>query len=133
MARENTSAPVLRSGPEPTAAVGLEAKGPIARFLDAPRLERLASLTGAKTGDAVLFVCEKPPLADVIAGRLRQKLGEDLGLVEPGAFRFCWVTDFPMYARDAETGAIGFSHNPFSMPQGGLEALSNQDPLTLKA
>ncbi|MGH7355771.1 MAG: aspartate--tRNA ligase, partial [Candidatus Rokuibacteriota bacterium] len=109
------------------------AKGPIARFLDPPRLERLAALTGARTGDAVLFVCEKRPLVDVIAGRLRQKLGEDLGLVESGAFRFCWVIDFPMYERDPETGAIGFSHNPFSMPQGGLEALETRDPLTIKA
>ncbi len=111
----------------------LDAKGPIARFLDAPRLERLSALTGASIGDAVLFVCEKRPLVDVIAGRLRQKLGEDLGLVLPNAFRFCWVTDFPMYERDAETGAIGFSHNPFSMPQGGLEALETRDPLTIKA
>jgi aspartyl-tRNA synthetase len=112
---------------------GLDAKGPIARFLDAPRLGRLAALAAAGPGDAVLFVCERRPHADTIAGRLRQKVAEDLGLVEQRAFRFCWVTDFPMYERDPETGQIGFSHNPFSMPQGGLEALRTQDPLTIKA
>ena len=109
------------------------ARGPIARFLDAPRLADLRARTGAGAGDAVFFICDQPPAADRFAGRARNRLGEDLGLLESNAFRFCWVTDFPMYERNEETGRIEFSHNPFSMPQGGLEALETQDPLTIKA
>src|SRR5216110_2247764 len=71
--------------------------------------------------------------AAAIAGGVRNKLGEELGLIEKHAFRFCWVTDFPMYELNEETGKIEFSHNPFSMPQGGLEALESKDPLTIKA
>jgi aspartyl-tRNA synthetase len=109
------------------------ARGPIARFLDAPRLADLRARTGAGAGDAVFFICDQPPAADRFAGRARNRLGEELGLLESNAFRFCWVTDFPMYERNEETGRIEFSHNPFSMPQGGLEALETQDPLTIKA
>ena len=109
------------------------AKGPIAKFLDGDRLARLREIAGAGDGDAVLFVCARRPAVDTVAGRLRNKLGEDLGLVEANTFRFCWVVDFPMYERDEETGAIEFSHNPFSMPQGGLHALETMDPLTIKA
>ncbi len=109
------------------------AKGPIAKFLDAPRLARLREITGAADGDAVFFVGDKRAAADKLAGRVRIKLGEELDLLEKNAFRFCWIVDFPMYERDEETGTIDFSHNPFSMPQGGLEALQTQDPLTIKA
>jgi aspartyl-tRNA synthetase len=110
-----------------------QARGPIAKFLDAERLGALRAATGAGPGDAVFFVCDKPDVADPLAGRLRVKLGEDLDLVEKNAFRFCWVIDFPMYEWDEEAKKIDFSHNPFSMPQGGLEALETQDPLTIKA
>ena len=110
-----------------------QARGPIAKFLDAERLDALRVATGAGPGDAVFFVCDKPDAADPLAGRLRVKLGEDLDLVEKNAFRFCWVIDFPMYEWDEEAKKIDFSHNPFSMPQGGLEALETQDPLTIKA
>jgi aspartyl-tRNA synthetase len=109
------------------------AKGPIAKFLDAPRLARLREITGAGDGDAVFFVGDKRAAADKLAGRVRIKLGEELDLLEKNAYRFCWIVDFPMYERDEETGKIDFSHNPFSMPQGGLQALETQDPLTLKA
>jgi aspartyl-tRNA synthetase len=81
----------------------------------------------------VFFVCDVPDAAARLAGRARGRLGEDLGLIEKNTFRFCWVTDFPMYERNEETGKIEFSHNPFSMPQGGLEALETRDPLTIKA
>jgi aspartyl-tRNA synthetase len=108
-------------------------KGPIAKFLDAERRTALLEATGAGAGDAVFFVCAKRPTVDTVSGRLRNKLGEDLGLIEANAFRFCWIVDFPMYERDEETGKIEFSHNPFSMPQGGLEALTTKDPLTIKA
>ena len=109
------------------------ARGPIAKFLDAPRLARLRQLVGAVDGDAVFFVGDKRAAADALAGRVRIKLGGELDLIEKNAFRFCWITDFPMYERNEETGAVEFSHNPFSMPQGGLEALEGQDPLTIKA
>jgi aspartyl-tRNA synthetase len=109
------------------------ARGPIARFLDAPRLARLRELTGAADGDAVFFVGDKRAAADALAGRVRTKLGDELDLLEKNAFRFCWITDFPMYERNEDTGAVEFSHNPFSMPQGGLQALESQDPLTIKA
>jgi aspartyl-tRNA synthetase len=109
------------------------ARGPIAKFLDAERLGALRAATGTGTGDVVFFVCDRPEVADPLAGRLRVKLGEDLDLVEKNAFRFCWITDFPMYEWDDEAKKIEFSHNPFSMPQGGLEALESQDPLTINA
>jgi aspartyl-tRNA synthetase len=109
------------------------AKGPIAKFLDAPRLDRLKALTGLADGDAVFFVCDKKAAAEKLAGAARSKIGHELGLIKPDEFRFCWIVDFPMYERNEETKQIEFSHNPFSMPQGGLEALTTQDPLTIKA
>ena len=84
-------------------------------------------------GDAVFFAAGKKDEAPKFAGAVRTKLGQDLGLIEPGRFDFCWITDFPMYELNEETGQIDFSHNPFSMPQGGMEALNTQDPLTIKA
>jgi aspartyl-tRNA synthetase len=109
------------------------AKGPLAKFLDGDRLGRLIAATGAREGDAVFFVCDKKPAAERLVGRVRVRLGEELGLVEGNTFRFCWVTDFPMYELNEDTKQIEFSHNPFSMPQGGLGALEGSDPLTIKA
>jgi aspartyl-tRNA synthetase len=109
------------------------AKGPIGRFVDAGRLAALRAATGAEAGDAVFFVGDARPAARKLGGAARLRLGDELGLVEQHAFRFCWIVDFPMYERDEQTGAIVFSHNPFSMPQGGLDALERQDPLTIKA
>jgi len=109
------------------------ARGPIAKFLDEGRLAALRAATGAVDGDAVFFVCDAVEPAARLAGRVRARLGEELDLIEKNAFRFCWVTDFPMYERNDDTGKIEFSHNPFSMPQGGLEALETRDPLTIKA
>ena len=110
-----------------------EARGPIAKFLDQGRLDLLRSATGATTGDAVFFAADKPTGAAKLAGAARDRLGRELDLIEENAFRFCWIVDFPMYELDEKTGKIEFSHNPFSMPQGGLEALQTQDPLTIKA
>jgi aspartyl-tRNA synthetase len=110
-----------------------EAKGPIAKFLDADRQKLLRELAGIKDGDAVFFSAGKPLEAAKLAGLARTRIGEQLGLIEQNVFRFCWVTDFPMFERDETTGKIDFSHNPFSMPQGGLEALETKDPLTIKA
>jgi aspartyl-tRNA synthetase len=109
------------------------ARGPIAKFLDPPRLAALRTATAVGDGDAVFFVCDRPGAADPLAGKARAKLGDELDLVEKGAFRFCWITDFPMYEWDEQEKKIVFSHNPFSMPQGGLEALETHDPLTIKA
>src|SRR5437588_3660041 len=90
------------------------ARGPIAKFLDEPRLAALRRLTGAVDGDAVFFVCDKPAAAARLAGKARTRLGEELGLIEADAFRFCWVTDFPMYERDEGTGKVEVSDKPFS-------------------
>ena len=110
-----------------------EAKGPIARFLDAPRMAALREATGVGDGDAVFFSCGEEDRAARFAGRARDRIGEELDLIERDRFRFCWIVDFPMYERDERTGAIEFSHNPFSMPQGGLEALETKDPLSILA
>jgi aspartyl-tRNA synthetase len=109
------------------------AKGPIAKFLDPPRLDRLKALAGLKDGDAVFFVCDQKPAAAKLAGAARTRIAQELGLIVANEFRFCWIVDFPMYEFNEETRRIDFSHNPFSMPQGGLEALATQDPLTIKA
>jgi aspartyl-tRNA synthetase len=108
-------------------------KGPIARNLEPDRSAAIAEACGLKAGDAVFFAAGTPDTTPKFAGAVRTKLGNDLGLIEQNAFRFCWVTDFPMYELNEETGKIDFSHNPFSMPQGGLEALNSQDPLTINA
>ena len=108
-------------------------KGPIARNLEADRAEAIRAACGLKAGDAVFFAAGKPDEAPKFSGAVRTKLGQDLGLIAGEKFEFCWITDFPMYELNEETGKIDFSHNPFSMPQGGLEALNSQDPLTIKA
>ena len=108
-------------------------KGPIARNLEADRAEAIRVAAGLKPGDAVFFAAGNKDTAPKFAGQVRTKLGEDLNLIEQGQFRFCWVTDFPMFELNEDTGQIDFSHNPFSMPQGELEALNTQDPLTIKA
>jgi aspartyl-tRNA synthetase len=109
------------------------AKGPIAKFLDEERLGRLKTLAGLGDGDAVFFVCDQKAAAAKLAGAARTRIAQELGLIAANEFRFCWIVDFPMYERNEETKQIDFSHNPFSMPQGGLEALTTQDPLTIKA
>src|SRR5882762_10505716 len=108
-------------------------KGPIAKFVTGERLARLKELTGAEDGDAVFFVADKPETAWKFAGQVRTKVGQEMGLIAEDAFEFCWIIDFPMFEYDETAKKIDFSHNPFSMPQGGLEALETQDPLTVKA
>jgi aspartyl-tRNA synthetase len=108
-------------------------QGPIAKNLDAERAEKIRAALALSAGDAVFFAAGKPFEAAKFAGAVRTKLGNDLGLIKAGEFRFCWIVDFPMYELDEETKQIAFSHNPFSMPQGGLEALNTQDPLSIKA
>jgi aspartyl-tRNA synthetase len=110
-----------------------EPKGPVAKFLDPERIARIKEAAGLADGDAVFFVCARPKEAERLSGLIRTRLGEDLGLIEQGCYRFAWVVDFPMFEWDEEAKSIGFSHNPFSMPQGGLEALESQDPLEIAA
>jgi aspartyl-tRNA synthetase len=109
------------------------AQGPIAKNLDPDRAEAIRALCGLAAGDAVFFAAGKPLDAAKFAGAVRTKLGNDLGLIDSGTFKFCWIVDFPMYELDEDSKQIVFSHNPFSMPQGGLDALNNQHPLTIKA
>ena len=112
---------------------GGQAKGPIARFLDEDRMAALRRRAGVGDGDAVFFVCDKAEGAARLAGLALTRIGRDLGLIAAERFEFCWITDYPMYERDEATGRIQFSHNPFSMPQGGLEALETRDPLDVTA
>jgi aspartyl-tRNA synthetase len=108
-------------------------KGPIAKFVADERLAKLKALTGAEDGDSVFFVADQPDAAWKFAGFARTKIGQELGVIHEGEFAFCWIVDFPMFEYDDKLKKIDFSHNPFSMPQGGLEALETQDPLTIKA
>ncbi|MBX2813945.1 MAG: aspartate--tRNA ligase [Myxococcales bacterium] len=110
-----------------------ESKGPVAKFLSKEDVRILSERTGAKDGDAIFFFCAQEYVAARQAGALRQRLGDDFDLIEKNAYRFCWVVDYPMYEREEKTGNIEFSHNPFSMPQGGLAALNTKDPLEILA
>jgi aspartyl-tRNA synthetase len=110
-----------------------KAGGPIAKFIPEAVLADMAASAGVKPGDALFFVCNKKLAAEKFAGAARKKLGEELGLIDPNIFHFCWIVDFPMYELNEDTGQIEFSHNPFSMPQGGLDALNSMNPLDIKA
>ncbi|NLF39771.1 aspartate--tRNA ligase [bacterium] len=108
-------------------------KGPIVKFLSKGDLDAIAKGTGARTGDVVFFAVSKWETACKAMGALRLVLAERMGLRDPGVLAFCWVTDFPMFEKDAQTGRTAFSHNPFSMPQGGMKALLEKDPLDVLA
>ena len=110
-----------------------EARGPVAKALGAEKAEAIRVATGVGDGDAVFFACAPADEAASLAGRARVKIGEDQDLIDKNLFRFAWIVDFPMFEADPVTGKIDFSHNPFSMPQGGMKALEDQDPLTIKA
>jgi len=108
-------------------------KGPVAKFLKPAELDALRDAGAMQAGDVMFFVCDVAAKASRMAGDIRTKLGNDLDLLEKDVYRFCWIVDFPMYERNEESGQIEFSHNPFSMPQGGLEALLGPDTLAVKA
>ncbi len=110
---------------------GMEAAGPLAKNIGPERTEAIRQQLGLGLGDAAFFLGGKPETFEAVAGRARNEIGRELGLTETDTFRFAWIVDFPMYEKTDE-GKIDFSHNPFSMPQGGLEAL-NRDPLTVYA
>ncbi len=107
----------------------LTGKGPIAKFIPSNIQLEIAKKANLNSGDSIFFACDKGKMVYDIAAAARNKIGEILDLIEKDVFRFCWIIDFPMYEQDRDTGKIDFSHNPFSMPQGGLEALINSDPL----
>jgi aspartyl-tRNA synthetase len=108
-------------------------KGPLAKYLSDAERQAIFERAGVNKGDAVFFAAGPARTLGRAVDGLRQHLGRELGLIEADAYRFCWVTDFPFYELDPETNQIAFSHNPFSMPQGGLEALNGGDPLSIKA
>ncbi len=110
-----------------------EGKGPIAKFLPPAAQDALREVAGLQEGDAIFFVCDKEAAAAKFAGKARDRICTDMDIRESGIYKFCWIVDFPMYELDEKTNKIDFSHNPFSMPQGGLEALNTQDPLTINA
>jgi aspartyl-tRNA synthetase len=110
-----------------------EARGPVAKALGAEKAEAIRIAAGVGDGDAVFFACAPADEAASLAGRARVKIGQDQDLIDRNLFRFAWIVDFPMFEADPVTGKIDFSHNPFSMPQGGMKALEEQDPLTIKA
>ncbi|MGE5547073.1 MAG: aspartate--tRNA ligase [Solirubrobacterales bacterium] len=108
-------------------------KGPIAKNLEPERVAAIKAAANLKDGDAVFFACDKGDAAAKFAGLVRTKVGNELDLLEKDVFKFCWTVDFPMYELNEETGQVDFSHNPFSMPQGGMEALETMNPLDIKA
>ncbi|MBR2705577.1 MAG: aspartate--tRNA ligase [Clostridia bacterium] len=107
-------------------------QGPIAKLIDDESRDKLLKQTGTKPGDSIFFIAERKGILEKIAGPVREKLGILADLLEKDCFRFCWIVDFPMFEAD-ENGKIKFSHNPFSMPQGGLKALSEKNPLDILA
>lgn len=114
-------------------AEDLSYKGPIDKFIPEELKPELAQMAGLQAGDTIFFIADKEERANYYAGQIRNELGQKLDLIEKNAFRFCYVNDFPMYELDPETKQLGFTHNPFSMPQGGLEALENENPLDILA
>ena len=112
---------------------GGELGGPIAKNHGEEATRKLVAELGLGPDDGIFFAAGKVDAAAKLAGQARTRVGEELGLIAEGEFRFCWIVDFPMFERDEESGKIEFSHNPFSMPQGELEALESQDPLDILA
>lgn len=107
-------------------------QGPIAKFIPEDAREEMKKRTGTKPGDCLFFIAEKSGTVEKLSGQIRDELGKRLDLIDETIFKFCWIVDFPMYELD-EHGSIAFSHNPFSMPQGGLDALNHKIPLDILA
>ena len=108
-------------------------KSPIVKFMKEDELARLKEAGNIQTGDVMFFLADKEKKVQEIGGAVRTELGNKLGLIDPNVFKFCWIVDFPMFELDEETNKIIFSHNPFSMPQGGMDALMNKEPLDILA
>ena len=112
---------------------GEDYKGPIAKFLSPEQKAELKSLAGIKEGETIFFICDRKEVVDKLAGQIRTWLGENLDLIDKSSYRFCYIVDFPMFEYNEEEKKIDFTHNPFSMPQGGLDALNTKDPLEILA
>lgn len=112
---------------------GMELKGPIVKFLSPEKQAELIKMLSLKENDTLFFIADVPKLVDRFAGQIRTELGTKLELIDTTRFDMCFITDFPMYGENEETGNIEFTHNPFSMPQGEMEALETMDPLAIKA
>ena len=112
---------------------GLSFSGPIDKFLNDGQRRQLVERTAVGEGDILYFIADSRDTAPKLAGQIRSELGRRLDLLEKDAFRFCFIVDFPMYEIEDETGAVSFTHNPFSMPQGGLKALEEKNPLEILA
>ena len=112
---------------------GGEYKGPIAKFLTEEQKAELTELVGIKEGESLFFISDTPAVINRLAGEMRTWIANELGLIKNDSFEFCFIVDFPMYELNEETGKIDFTHNPFSMPQGGMDALLNKDPLEIFA
>ena len=110
-----------------------ELKGPIVKFLSEEKQRELLQIFNMQNTDTVFFISDRPGMCDKLAGQIRNELGCRLDLIDKTRFEFCWITDMPMYELNEQTKKIDFSHNPFSMPQGDLEALETQDPLDILA
>ncbi len=110
-----------------------EYKGPIAKFLSPEQKQELTDLVGIKEGETLFFICDAKNVVNRLAGEIRTWLGEKLDVIHKDSYEFCFIVDFPMYELNPETKRIDFTHNPFSMPQGGLEALTGKDPLEIFA
>ena len=110
-----------------------EARGPVAKALGQEKSNEIKTRLNLENGDAVFFACAATDDAASLAGRARIRIGTEQKLIDENLFKFCWIVDFPMFEKNEQTGKIEFSHNPFSMPQGGMDALETQDPLDIKA
>ncbi len=108
-------------------------KGPIEKFLTDDQKKEIITLSGVKEGETLFFVSDAAHIVDRLAGQIRTWLGENLGLISDDSFKFCFIVDFPMYEIDENTGKVIFTHNPFSMPQGGMDALNGNDPTEVLA
>ncbi|HHY65230.1 MAG TPA: Asp-tRNA(Asn)/Glu-tRNA(Gln) amidotransferase GatCAB subunit C, partial [Clostridiaceae bacterium] len=112
---------------------GMELKGPIVKYLSEEKQKELIGRLSLKENDTLFFISDAPKLVDKLAGQIRTELGKRLELIDESRYEFCFVVDFPMYGISEETGRIEFTHNPFSMPQGEMEALETMNPLDIKA
>lgn len=112
---------------------GMELKGPIVKFLSPEKQQKLIEMLNLKENDTLFFICDVLKLVDKLAGQIRSELGSRLNIIDQGSFEMCFITDFPMYGINEDTGKIEFTHNPFSMPQGEMQALNDLSPLDIKA
>jgi aspartyl-tRNA synthetase len=112
---------------------GMELKGPIVKFLSPEKQADMIKMLNLKEFDTLFFICDVPKLVNTLAGQIRSELGKRLELINNDSFEFCFITDFPMFEENEDSGAVEFTHNPFSMPQGEMKALEEMNPLDIKA